>query len=281
MASFHDFLADISWPWQLISDIIGWVYFLAWSISFYPQAILNYRRKSVQGLSMDFLYFNVLGFFCYSVFNLSFFLSKEIQDEYRERNNGQNNLVRTNDVFFAVHAFLISSFTLTQTFMYTKDENQRISSPAKLLICASIVGAFLFTLAVEFQFAMWIDLMYYLSYVKLLISIIKYLPQAWINFRRKSTVGWSIHNILLDFTGGTLSVAQLLLDSYLSGDWSGVSGDPVKFGLGFVSIAFDLLFITQHYILYRDRTDYYLSSVDEERRRLIVEGRVPREEDVE
>lgn len=52
-------------------------------------------------------------------------------------------------------------------------------------------------------------------------------------------------------------------------------------GLGFVSIAFDLLFMTQHYILYRDRTDYYLSSVDEERRRLIVEGRVPREEDVE
>lgn len=27
-----------------------------------------------------------------------------------------------------------------------------------------------------------------------------------------------------DFTGGVLSIGQLLLDAYLSNDWSGVSG---------------------------------------------------------
>lgn len=37
----------------------------------------------------------------------------------------------------------------------------------------------------------------------------------------------------------------------------------------------------QHYVLYRDRTDIYLNTVDEERRRLIVEGRVPRTEEDE
>lgn len=52
-------------------------------------------------------------------------------------------------------------------------------------------------------------------------------------------------------------------------------------GLGFVAIAFDLLFMTQHYVLYRDRTDFYLNTVDEERRRLLTEGRVPRDEDEE
>lgn len=70
-------------------------------------------------------------------------------------------------------------------------------------------------------------------------------------------MGWSIHNILLDFTGGALSIGQLVLDSSLSGDWSGISGDPVKFGLGFLSIAFDLIFMTQHFILYRNREDFY------------------------
>lgn len=35
--------------------------------SFYPQALLNYRRKSVSGLSLDFLVLNPLGFACYSV----------------------------------------------------------------------------------------------------------------------------------------------------------------------------------------------------------------------
>ncbi|KAI1318575.1 hypothetical protein EDD11_006266 [Mortierella claussenii] len=152
---------------------------------------------------MDFIYLNVLGFSCYSAYNLAFFYSSEIQEEYKRRNNGQENLVRAND--------------------------QRLE---------------------------WIDTLYFLSYVKLIISFIKYVPQAYINYQAKSTVGWSIYNILLDFTGGVLSIAQLILDASLSGDWSGVSGDLVKFGLGFLSIAFDLVFMTQHYILYRDRTDY-------------------------
>ena len=34
-------------------------------------------------------------------------------------------------------------------------------------------------------------------------------------------------------------------------DWQSIFGDPTKFGLGAFSIAFDLVFMTQHYILYR------------------------------
>lgn len=66
---------------------------------------------------------------------------------------------------------------------------------------------------------------------------------------------------MLDFTGGVLSIGQLVLDAYISDDWSGISGDPVKFGLGFLSIAFDLVFITQHYVLYRNRTDLYVQQL--------------------
>jgi hypothetical protein len=32
------------------------------------------------------------------------------------------------------------------------------------------------------------------------------IPQAYINYQRKSTEGWSIENILLDLTGGVLSL---------------------------------------------------------------------------
>ena len=34
------------------------------------------------------------------------------------------------------------------------------------------------------------------------------------NYRRKSTVGWSIGNVLLDFTGGSLSILQMFLLAY-------------------------------------------------------------------
>jgi uncharacterized protein with PQ loop repeat len=40
---------------------VGWTYFLLWTISFYPQLISNFRRKSVEGLSLDFLAMNVVG----------------------------------------------------------------------------------------------------------------------------------------------------------------------------------------------------------------------------
>ncbi len=38
--------------------------------------------------------------------------------------------------------------------------------------------------------------------------------KAFMNFKRKSTVGWSIGNVLLDFIGGALSILQMVLVSY-------------------------------------------------------------------
>ena len=38
------------------------------------------------------------------------------------------------------------------------------------------------------------------------------------NYRRQSTVGWSIGNILLDFTGGSLSILQMFLLAYNNGE---------------------------------------------------------------
>lgn len=54
-------------------------------------------------------------------------------------------------------------------------------------------------------------------------------------------------------TGGTLSLAQIILDSGLNDDWSGLTGDPAKTGLALLSIIFDLIFIVQHYVLYPPR----------------------------
>lgn len=64
-------------------------------------------------------------------------------------------------------------------------------------------------------------------------------------------MGWSIYTILLDFSGGWLSLAQLVIDSSLQHDWTGVTDNPVKFGLGNITIVFDIIFFLQHYVLYR------------------------------
>lgn len=91
---------------------------------------------------------------------------------------------------------------------------------------------------------------YTIGYIKLVVTFVKYIPQVWVNYKRKSTQGWSIWQILFDLTGGVLSILQLVIDSSLQADWSGIMGNSVKLGLGNVSIFFDLIFITQHYFLY-------------------------------
>lgn len=76
--------------------------------------------------------------------------------------------------------------------------------------------------------------------------------QVALNYRTKSTSGFSIGTALYDFTGGLLSIAQQILDGVLMHDFSAVTGSPVKFGLGLISLFYDIAFMIQHFILYPD-----------------------------
>jgi len=77
--------------------------------------------------------------------------------------------------------------------------------------------------------------------------------QVLLNHRRQSTAGWNVWNVLMDFCSGALSLLQVLLDCGITGDWSGIAGNPVKFGLGLTSMAFDVEYMLQHYWLYAER----------------------------
>uniref|UniRef100_A0AC34GUR7 Cystinosin n=1 Tax=Panagrolaimus sp. ES5 TaxID=591445 RepID=A0AC34GUR7_9BILA len=152
---------------EILVSVTGWIYFVAWSISFYPQIYLNWKRGSVEGLNFDFLVLNIIGFACYTVYNC-------------------------------------------------------------------VID--------------WLQFINNLSYVKMAVTLSKYFPQVILNIRRKSTVGWSIGNVVLDFTGGSMDITQMVLQASNTDDWSGFY---VKFGLGLVSMIFDIVFLIQHYCIYR------------------------------
>ncbi|GLH11609.1 Cystinosin like protein, partial [Gryllus bimaculatus] len=234
----------------ITSIVVGWVYFAAWSVSFYPQIYENWKRKSVVGLNFDFLALNIVGFILYSLFNCGLYWITKIEDEYFERYPGGHNPVQINDIVFSLHACFATVITILQCIFYER-ENQSVSLVAKI-----ILGVFFVFLEISYLLAginviLWLDFLYYCSYVKLSITLIKYIPQAIMNYRRKSTVGWSIGNILLDFTGGILSMLQMILNAYNYNDWKSIFGDPTKFGLGLFSVIFDIFFMIQHYVLYR------------------------------
>jgi len=72
------------------------------------QIHLNFQRKSVVGLSFDFLALNWLGFICYSIFNVAMLVSPTVRAAYRQQ-MGSSPGVRLNDAIFAVHAALMTS----------------------------------------------------------------------------------------------------------------------------------------------------------------------------
>lgn len=103
------------------------------------------------------------------------------------------------------------------------------------------------------------------------ITFTKYVPQVLLNRKRQSTKGWSITNILLDSTGGVLSLAQLVLDAYLSGTFlDTLLGNPSKLGMAGFSIAFDGVFLVQHYWLYFGAEDG--EGLKEERKKALEEA---------
>ncbi|KAM3512825.1 hypothetical protein MY11210_003530 [Beauveria gryllotalpidicola] len=271
-------------PLPFISAGFGWVYFTLWSLSFYPQALLNFRRRSTTGTTVDFPWLNVLGFSAYSASNLALYYSPAVRRQYAARNSGLTPTVQLNDVFFALHGLFLSTITASQylvggslwrfprttTTTTTHHHNNNVNPAARpsRLALGLTAGAFVGVAATALLVGCarsggrdvdpvvdWCDLdvVYALGYVKLVVTLVKYAPQLLTNIRNQSTEGWSIWQILLDITGGLLSTAQQGIDSYLQHDWSGITSNPVKFALGQISIFFDLLFILQHYVLYRKK----------------------------
>ncbi|XP_056323780.1 cystinosin-like [Danio aesculapii] len=240
----------------IINQIIGWIYFVAWSVSFYPQVYENWKRHSVVGLNFDFLALNLTGFIAYSVFNVGLFWVTYIQEEFLKKDPNGVIPVDANDVFFSLHALLLTLVYICQCVIYERG-GQKVSKVAIGLLVIGWTFAFVSLFVAVAKKISWLDYLYYFSYIKLGVTLVKYIPQAHMNYRRKSTEGWSIGNVLLDFTGGSFSLIQMFLEAYNNDKWRFIFGDPTKFGLGVFSIFFDILFIIQHYCLYRNRKPMY------------------------
>ena len=69
-------------------------------------------------------------------------------------------------------------------------------------------------------------------------------------------------------------------DVFNFADWSVITGDPVKFGLGLLSVAFDILFVIQHYVCFRNNRPSLSENAESDENRLIVEDDEDEEEEL-
>ena len=269
--------------YKVAHDWLGWTYFFSWSLSFYPQLFLNVSRKTTIGLSPDFAVYNFVGFFCYSIYTCGLHYNSAIMGQYSERHEGMDPSVSSQDVFFALHAVILSLVGILQICYYDglsveglssaaaarhregggANVQQRLTRMTFILCscCASFVIGYAVSIATlsgkvnDQQKASRgllnsLDYVYALSYIKVFITVIKYIPQVHSNYARKSTKGWNIWNVLLDFSGGVFSAGQLIGDAIEGNGMEDVSSNKTKVALGLVSIVFDIIFMVQHYGFY-------------------------------
>ncbi|KAJ3671709.1 hypothetical protein LUZ60_007788 [Juncus effusus] len=237
--------------WEITYNVLGWIAFFSWSFSFYPQVLLNYHRKSVVGLNFDFLVLNMTKHSSYLIYNAAMFFSPAIQKQYHEK-YGYNQLipVAANDVAFSIHAVALTAFTLFQVVIYERG-TQKVSKTA-IGITAVVLTAIVVCIIIACPNHSWLWLISMFNTTQVVMTAIKYIPQAVMNFNRKSTVGWSIGNILLDLTGGILNFCQMGVQSIDQDSFVNFYGNIGKTLLSLEVVFFDLLFIVQHYVLYPD-----------------------------
>jgi cystinosin len=210
------------------------------------------------------------GFAAYFCSNVAFYYSPVIRAQYAARHHGLTPTAQFNDITFALHGLVLSVITVSQYLLARPLWGFRLSPgarPSRFTLgiaagCVLGVAGTCFVVAGAQRSGPggsvdpasdWceLDVVYAVGYVKIVVTLVKYTPQLIVNWRNQSTHGWSIWTILLDIAGGVLSVTQQAIDSYIQRDWSGITGNPVKFALGNVSIIYDIAFIIQHYVLYR------------------------------
>ncbi|BFG27023.1 hypothetical protein CerSpe_132970 [Prunus speciosa] len=243
MASWNSLQLEITYR------VMGWMAFTCWSVGFYPQVILNFRRKSVVGLSFDFAVLNLTKHSSYLIYNATLYFSSAVQKQYWEKyGSGQMIPVAVNDVAFSAHAVLMTAIILFQIAIYDRG-TQKVSKIAIGIVVAVWLGA-----AVCFFVALpthsWLWLINIFNSIQVFMTVVKYTPQAFMNFMRKSTDGFSIGFYLLDFSGGVTNYAQMAVLSIDQDSWVNFYGNMGKVLLSLISISFDILFMCQRFLLY-------------------------------
>lgn len=228
----------------ILSELTGWCYFSLWSISFYPQFWTNYKIGHVEGYSAEFSILNLSGFLFYFLYCIWGYIDP----------SKISGVVDVQDIAFASHSFILTSLLICQCIYYDAQFLNKLQNWVKVFLVTvwtlSIVFCTLEIFGVFPGFLFNLNACLWLGYVKVSITLMKYLPQAYKNYRRKSTEGWNISTILLDLSGGILSFLQTFIDSLESGNYG--EFNAAKVCLGMISILFDGIFIVQHYFLYCD-----------------------------
>ncbi|RWR83752.1 cystinosin [Cinnamomum micranthum f. kanehirae] len=156
--------------------------------------------------------------------------------------------VAANDVAFSLHSLLMMALVAFQILIYERG-SQKVSKACITITSVVWVVALVCTI-IAWPSNSWLWLISVFNIIQVLMTTIKYTPQAFMNYMRKSTEGFSIFFVLLDMLGGLTNLAQMGVESIDQGTFVNFYSNIGKTMLSLIVAFFGLLFIVQHYVLY-------------------------------
>jgi len=148
----------------ILADVVGWGYFLAWTVSFLPQIYENWRRKSVVGFSFDMWAYFLLSYITYTIYNVTVYFKPNVLGDLTE-----DNPVKLTDVVFSLVAFICTAFQGIQCLMYDRGSQEIHRSTVVLCVGCLLALAILAVLSC-FGLSSWFLVLQYCGYVKLVVS---------------------------------------------------------------------------------------------------------------
>ncbi|ODV95943.1 hypothetical protein PACTADRAFT_2247 [Pachysolen tannophilus NRRL Y-2460] len=217
--------------------------------------------SKINGISVDFLFLNTLGYCAYLTSLSLQVYNNNVRDEFHQKYD-HYPLLSYIDVIYAAHGLILNLVTISQIFCsgYKRTVSKRVSFFTKCFYCFFLVIVGFQLLLIRSRKLLLLELVINLSYIKVLISFLKYLPQLMHNYKRKSCSGFSITQIWLDLCGGTFALAQLFLDNIVENDsklnLEELLNNKGKLGLSLVTFFFDSAFLIQYYIIYKNSAPF-------------------------
>ena len=211
---------------------------------------------------------NPSGYFFYTIYTSTGFIDSGL-------GSGQ---VDWQDLFFACHGLCLSTAQLVQCLVYSRGKkgNNEFKLWVVLFLAAEYIVFITFLILQITGYAMpkGASVINICGYCKAAITFLKYSPQVYLNYKNKSTLGWSIGNVMLDFSGGMFSLLQLVIEAV--GNDRPVIGDGafnlIKFVLSILSIGYNIIFFIQHYLLYPPHKREKQQLLEESKNTTIIEG---------
>lgn len=152
----------------ITAEVVGWGYFVAWTISFFPQIYENFRRRSVVGLSFDMVTYFMLSYITYGIYNSVVYFDVDIQRQIIGHSK-QSNPVKLCDFIFAAFAFLCQVTICVQCFVFERG-NQKIHISTKVLCSLTLLAAAVLFAVAYFKCISLLFVLEFCGYVKMVVS---------------------------------------------------------------------------------------------------------------